>query len=117
MSTDVDPIIGHWYEHTDKGYKFEVVGFDEEAGLVEIQFYDGNLDEIELDEWYEQELEVSEPPEDWTGPVDDVEVDDLDYTDTQMRPEDWSRPLQEYRDAPEAEQRPEDTDEDEPPPE
>jgi len=44
-----------------------------------------------------------------------VETDDLDYTETQMQPEDWSRPLQEYRDA--AGEPPEPPDEDEPPPE
>lgn len=115
MTTDADPVVGRWYEHTDKGYKFEVVGIDEDAGLVDIQFYDGNVDEIELEDWYEQEIEISEAPEDWTGPVDDVETDDLDYTETQMQPEDWSRPLQEYRDA--AGEPPEPPDEDEPPPE
>lgn len=115
MTTDADPVVGRWYEHTDKGYKFEVVGIDEDAGLVDIQFYDGNVDEIELADWYEQEIEISEAPEDWTGPVDDVETDDLDYTETQMQPEDWSRPLQEYRDA--AGEPPEPPDEDEPPPE
>lgn len=115
MTTDADPVVGRWYEHTDKGYKFEVVGIDEDAGLVDIQFYDGNVDEIELEDWYEQEIEISEAPEDWTGPVDDVETDDLDYTETQMQPEDWCRPLQEYRDA--AGEPPEPPDEDEPPPE
>lgn len=113
MSTDADPVIGRWYEHTDKGYKFEVVGVDEDAGSVEIQFYDGNVDEIELADWYDQEIEISEEPEDWTGPVDDVEIDDLDYTETQMTPEDWARPLGEHRDSVEEEP----PGEDEPPPE
>jgi hypothetical protein len=35
-----------------------------------------------------------EPPEDWTGPVDDVETDDLGYSETAMRHSDWREPLQ-----------------------
>jgi hypothetical protein len=30
--------------------------------------------------WTTLPLEFAEPPEDWTGPLNDVEVDDLGYT-------------------------------------
>lgn len=40
---------------------------------------------------------LAEPPEDWTGPVDDVEVDDLGYSETDMQAEDWEEPLESIR--------------------
>jgi len=90
MPSEFDPIVGNWYEHTDKGQKFEVVSLDEDNGTIGIQYFDGDLDEIDLDAWYEMEIVVSEAPEDWTGPVDEVRKDDLGYTETAMADEDWS---------------------------
>lgn len=94
MSTEADPIIGNWYEHLDKGQTFEVVALDEDAGTIEVQYFDGNVEEIGLESWYELEIEPSEPPEDWTGAMDDIERDDLGYSETEMASEDWSAPLQ-----------------------
>lgn len=95
MSTELDAVIGNWYRHLDKGQLFSVVAFDEEAGVIELQHFDGDIEEIELPAWYEMTLELAEPPEDWTGPVDDVERDDLSYTETGMAPSDWRKPLEE----------------------
>jgi hypothetical protein len=92
MSYDMDPIVGNWYQHVEKGLDFEVVAVDEENASVEIQYVDGSLDEISLDDWYEIDLEPAEPPEDWTGPLDDVETDDTGYTETDMEEEDWEEP-------------------------
>lgn len=89
------PVPSQWYRHLDKGREFQVTAIDERAGTVEIQQFDGDLEEIELEDWYQLEIEPIETPEDWTGPMDDVERDDLGYTDTAMSPEDWERPLRE----------------------
>jgi hypothetical protein len=32
-----------------------------------------------MEEWEEMDLEEIEPPEDWTGPLDKLEPDDLGY--------------------------------------
>ena len=95
MSTELDPIVGNWYRHLDKGQLFCVVAFDEEAGVIELQHFDGDIEEIESPAWYEMTLEPAEAPEDWTGPVDNVERDDLSYTETGMTPPDWRKPLEE----------------------
>ena len=89
MSTDADPIAGSWYEHLQNGRTFEVVDVDDENGLVEIQYFDGDVDEIELDAWYELDLEPIEPPEDWSGPLDSIEPDDRGYSEAE--PEDLWR--------------------------
>ena len=96
MAIDNDPILGHWYQHLDKGHKFTVVAIDEEKRLVEIQHFDGDLEEIELESWYEMEIEQVEAPEDWTGPMDELENEDLlGYTETGMAEDDWREPLRE----------------------
>lgn len=89
MATDADPIIGNWYENPDKGQKFEVVSLDEDNGLIDIQYVDGDLDEIDLDVWYEMDIAPTEVPDDWTGPVDEVEKDDLGYSDTEPAQEEY----------------------------
>ena len=50
MGNRLPPIVGNWYSHRDKGALFQVVALDEQAGTVEIQEFDGGLDEIDLDE-------------------------------------------------------------------
>lgn len=96
MATDSDPVVGNWYQHLDKGQKFEVVAIDEDQGLVEIQHFDGDLEEIDIDEWYELDIELSEAPENWSGPVDSFEEEALDYSETEMEEEDWALPADEY---------------------
>jgi len=81
MSNRLQPIVGHWYNHLDKGDLFQVVALDQRSGTIEIQEFDGGLDEIDLDEWRQMSIETAAPPEDWTGPVDELEPDDLGYSD------------------------------------
>lgn len=89
-----NPLVGQWYQRADKGEIFQVTGIDEESGTIEVQTFDGDLDEIDAESWRALPLTLAEQPEDWTGPVDDVEVDDLGYSQTDMRAEDWEEPLQ-----------------------
>jgi len=95
MPVEVEPVVAQWYRHLDKGQQFQVTAFDEDEGTVEIQYFDGSIEELDLDEWHELKIEPIEPPEDWTGPVDDIERDDLGYSETDMSQEDWEEPLQE----------------------
>jgi hypothetical protein len=81
MSNRLEPIIGHWYNHLDKGDLFQVVAIDRDSATIEIQEFDGGLDEFEFDEWRQMYVEEVAAPEDWTGPVDEVEKDDLGYSD------------------------------------
>jgi hypothetical protein len=97
MPTAVHPVAGRWYQHLGKGQEFQVIDVDEPAAMVATQHFDGDLEAISLDDWYELELEVIEAPEDCTGPMDDIELDDLGYSDTAMDPDDWSAPLEELR--------------------
>jgi len=69
------PSIGQWFRRPN-GSLLEVVAIDEEDSTVEIQFFDGTIDEIELDAWAEQRLTEVAAPEDWSGSVD---MDPEDY--------------------------------------
>jgi hypothetical protein len=89
--------IGQWYTCRDKGEIFQVVGYDPNSRTIETQAFDGDLDEVDLETWAGLRLEFAEPPEDWTGPVDDVERDDLGYSETEMSGADWTQPLQSLR--------------------
>lgn len=91
------PSVAQWYRHLNKGQEFQVTAVDEADRTVEIQHFDGDVEELEFDEWYAMDVEPIETPEDWTGPMDDVERDDLGYTETGMRGADWSKPLREGR--------------------
>ncbi|MHB1872577.1 MAG: DUF6763 family protein [Steroidobacteraceae bacterium] len=94
--------IGQWYRHRDKGEVFQVIATDERSGTIEIQSFDGDVDEFDEAVWQGLALERAEPPEDWTGPIDDVEHDDLGYSETDMQAEDWREPLETVRPAAEA---------------
>ncbi len=100
MPADIDPIPGQWYQPLDKGQEFQVVAVDEASGVIEMQHYDGDVEELGMDEWRQLEVEPVEPPEDWTGPMDRIEPDELGLSDDAMSEQDWSEPLQEIRNEP-----------------
>jgi hypothetical protein len=89
MASGVIPAVGHWYQNPDQS-KFEVIALDEDEGVIEIQYFDGELDEMEFDVWPQLGLEGVSPPEDWTGAYDGFERDDLGYTDLNLRPDGYS---------------------------
>lgn len=88
MASGVIPIVGRWYQNPDHS-KFEVIALDEEEGMIEIQSFDGELDEVLFDAWPQMGMEDVPPPEDWTGAYDDFERDDLGYTDLNRRPDSY----------------------------
>lgn len=68
-----EPGIGDWYR-LNGGELFEVVAVDDDDGTVDIQYFDGTVEEMDREDWDAQwedgALEAAEAPEDWTGPVD-----------------------------------------------
>src|SRR5262245_58607937 len=74
------PGIGDWYRQKEGGALFEVVAFDDDDGTIEIQYFDGTVEEMDVEDWEGQwddgALESAEPPEDWTGSVDVESEDD-----------------------------------------
>jgi hypothetical protein len=93
MVTRNPPEVGHWYSHRDKGQLFQVVAFDEDDGLIELQDFDGDVDEVDLDTWYEMPLDAAEAPEDGSGSVDDADAEELGYAASDLPARDWRAPL------------------------
>ena len=46
----VQPAIGEWYRFLD-GDEFEVVAIDEDDGTIEVQYFDGTVEELESADW------------------------------------------------------------------
>lgn len=73
------PGIGDWYR-LQGGALFEVVALDDDDGTIEIQYFDGTVEEMDIEDWETQcedgALESAEPPEDWSGSVDVENGDD-----------------------------------------
>ena len=63
------PAVGEWYQ-TLEGDALEVVAYDPDEETIEVQFYDGTVEEYDLETWEEMELSAGEPPEDWAGSLD-----------------------------------------------
>ncbi len=95
MAKSTDPIIAQWYHYPQKSEKFQVTAIDEQSDSVEIQYFDGNIDEFELATWYTLEIEPIETPEDWTGPLNNIEKDDLTPMGTELQDEYWDAPYDE----------------------
>ena len=66
----VTPIIEQWYTAKELEDIFEVVAFDETTKTVEIQYFNGEIEEIDYDIWSTLHLRAIEQPKDWTGPFE-----------------------------------------------
>lgn len=85
------PVVGDWYRSIN-GTVMEVVAIDTEEDSIEVQHFDGTVEEFDLESWAEQELVKAEPPEDWTGSVD-VEPEDYESEREATGGGIWSEPL------------------------
>lgn len=96
MPNEMEPIVGNWYCHLAKGQLFQVIDIDSAEGLVEIQRFDGDLAELGLEDWPALDIELAEAPEDCTGPLDELDGDDLGYSATEMEAREWRCGTGEY---------------------
>ena len=85
------PNIGEWFE-TPNRELFEVIAIDNDEETIEIQYFDGTLEELDFDAWEESEYIAAEPPEDYSGSLD---IEKEDYGVDLERPGkgEWSDPL------------------------
>ena len=62
-----------------------MVAIDRYDSTIELQYFDGTIEELDFDEWREEEIVAASPPEDWTGSVD-VDAEDTDAEDADSSP-------------------------------
>jgi hypothetical protein len=80
---DYQPVAGQWYENLEEDDSFRVLSVDEDAELVELEYLDGDIEEIDIDAWHEMDLERIAEPEGWAGGAagDDDEDEDEEEED------------------------------------
>ena len=87
MSRDYEPVPGQWYENLEDEESFRVLTVDEDSELVEIEYLDGEIEEIDLETWHEMDLEQTDEPEGWAE--SDEEEDDEEEEEEDEDEDDW----------------------------
>jgi hypothetical protein len=92
VSRDYEPEPGQWYEDLDREDTFRVLSVDPDAALVRIQWLDGEVEDLDVDEWNELDLELAAEPEGWVDetedPDDEEDLDDEDWDDEEADEDD-----------------------------
>ena len=88
MSRDYEPVAGQWYENLEEEEPFRVLSMDEDSELVEIEYLDGDIEEIDLETWHEMDLELTQEPEGWAASQEKDDEDEEDEDDWDDEDED-----------------------------
>jgi hypothetical protein len=86
VARDYDPVQGKWYEDLEENEIFKVLSVDPDQELVEVQYENGDIEEIDLDTWHELDLELSQEPEGWAS---DTEVEKEEEEEEEEEEDDW----------------------------
>jgi hypothetical protein len=92
VSRDYEPVAGQWYENLEEEEQFRVLSVDEDSELVEIEYLDGDIEELDLETWHEMDLDKIAEPEGWSESDDEddsEEEDDWDEEDDEDDDDDW----------------------------
>lgn len=107
MSRDYEPVPGQWYENLEDEESFRVLTVDEDSELVEIEYLDGEIEEIDLETWHEMDLEQTDEPEGWAESDEEDEdeeeeeeedEDDWDEDEDDEDEDDWDEDEEDERD-------------------
>lgn len=75
--TTARPSIGSWYQD-NLGQTFCIVAYDEQEFSIDIQYYNGDIEDIDTETWsYMDAMQIS-APKDWTASYDMNDQDQLD---------------------------------------
>jgi len=85
VARDYDPVQGQWYEDLEENEIFRVLSVDPDEEIIEVQYENGDIEEIDLDTWHELDLERAEEPEGWASDDDEDEDEDEEEADE----DDW----------------------------
>jgi hypothetical protein len=64
------PDVGHWYFDLDREVFFRIVAMDYRSETIAMQHYDGELEEIDFDDFIDMDLRRTGQPKDWRGPYE-----------------------------------------------
>jgi Family of unknown function (DUF6763) len=89
VSRDYEPVPGQWYENLEDEESFRVLTVDEDSELVEIEYLDGEIEEIDLETWHEMDLEQTNEPEGWAKADEDDDEDEEEEEEEDEDDDDW----------------------------
>ncbi|HHM06380.1 MAG TPA: hypothetical protein ENJ19_11680 [Gammaproteobacteria bacterium] len=95
MDSTQDPVVGNWYRRLDDDAEFQVVAMDAFDGFVELQHFHGEVEAMELEQWYAMVVEDIEPPKDWSDPLSFAVYGDGDGAGGELE-QDWERGFSEW---------------------
>jgi len=80
VSRDYEPTPGQWYENVEEEETFRVLSVDEDSELIEIEYLDGDIEEMDVEAWHEMDLDLIQEPEGWSD-SDEEEEEEEDEED------------------------------------
>jgi hypothetical protein len=86
VARDYDPVQGQWFEDLEENEIFRVLSVDPDEEIIEVQYENGDIEEMDLDTWHELDLERAEEPEGWAS--DDEDEDDEEEEEDEDE-DDW----------------------------
>ena len=90
VSRDYEPVPGQWYENLEDEESFRVLTMDEDSELVEIEYLDGEIEEIDLETWHEMDLDRIDEPEGWAKSDENEDEDEEeDEEEEEDDDDDW----------------------------
>jgi hypothetical protein len=85
VARDYDPVQGQWFEDLEENEVFRVLSVDPDEEIIEVQYENGDIEEMDLDTWHELDLERAEEPEGWASDDKDDDEEEEEEDDE----EDW----------------------------
>jgi hypothetical protein len=89
VGRDYEPVKGQWYENVEDDETFRVLSVDEDAELVEIEYLDGDIEELDIDAWHEMDLERIAEPEGWAAQEAQKDEEDDEDEEEDDEDDDW----------------------------
>lgn len=82
MPMHEEPLVGATYENPEER-TFKVTAFDQDEATVTVEYADGSVETLDLDNWYDMDLEMTDDGEedDEDEDLDGEEADDEDDLD------------------------------------
>ncbi len=80
------PTIGLWYQDAQHRY-FEVVASDDDS--IEIQFHDGNVEEVDMETWEQLSVISAAAPNDELNPFEELDFHEHEIMDDSFQSLDW----------------------------
>ena len=93
MQHDIpNPRINDWYRSTEDEM-FRVVALNDADHTIEVQMQDGDIQEVDDEDWSEMVLEPMDEPDDWSAAFDGIERDEIEEADSAMHRFSHDNPL------------------------